>query len=67
MGFIHAKSSAGILRLEVTRDMWIYFAITAPLMLITLLGWWLWEVRIRRRAGLLKARDEEDGQKIKNV
>jgi hypothetical protein len=47
MGFIHVDSADGLLHLSVSRDMWFYLAITAPLMVTTLLGWYLWERRSR--------------------
>lgn len=33
----------GRLAVNVQPDLWIYLAITAPLTLGTLLGWWAWE------------------------
>ena len=50
MGFIHVDSADGLLLLDVSRDMWFYLAITAPLMVATLLGWYLWERRSRHIA-----------------
>jgi len=47
MGFIHVDSADGLLRLNVSSDLWFYLAITAPLMVATLLGWYLWERRSR--------------------
>jgi len=29
--------------------MWFYFAITAPLMIATLLGWYWWGLTLRRK------------------
>ncbi|KAI9774961.1 MAG: hypothetical protein M1840_000177 [Geoglossum simile] len=63
MGFIRVKSSAGVLHLEATVDMWIYLAIAAPLTLVTLLGWLLW---VRRRENL-EAREQQHKQKFKDV
>lgn len=51
MGFIHVDSTEGaLLQLNVSRDMWFYLAITVPLMVATLLGWYLWERRSRHIA-----------------
>ncbi len=50
MGFIHVDSADGLIHLNVSRDMWFYLAITAPLMVATLLGWYLWERRSRHMA-----------------
>jgi hypothetical protein len=47
MGFIHVDSADGLLHLNVSRDLWFYLAITVPLMVTTLLGWYLWERRSR--------------------
>jgi hypothetical protein len=47
MGFIHVESTDNILRLNVSHDLWFYLAITAPLMVATLLVWYLWELRSR--------------------
>ncbi|PMD43573.1 hypothetical protein L207DRAFT_300392 [Hyaloscypha variabilis F] len=60
MGFLHIESVEGTMRLNVSKDMWFFLILTVPLMLITLLGWWLWELIIRRRANAaMKDRDEE--------
>jgi hypothetical protein len=55
MGFVHVESADGLLQLDVSRDMWFYLAITAPLMVATLLGWYLWERRSRHIARKLSA------------
>jgi len=60
MGFLHVESVEGTMRLNVSKDMWFFLILTLPLMLITLLGWWLWELITRRRASAAtKERDEE--------
>lgn len=66
MGFIHVETVAGVMRLNVTKDMWFYFALTAPLMAVTLLTWGLWELKNRRRARIIVG-TKEDGEKLKNV
>jgi hypothetical protein len=66
MGFIHVESVAGVMRLNVTKDMWFYFALTASLMAVTLLTWGLWELKNRRRGRILVG-TKEDGKKIKDV
>jgi uncharacterized protein (DUF983 family) len=57
MGYIHVSSAAGakMLTLRVSPDMWFYLAITLPLMVFTLLGWYWWEMRSRRKAKLVAA------------
>ncbi|CAG8973159.1 hypothetical protein HYALB_00008751 [Hymenoscyphus albidus] len=59
MGFLHVESLNGIMKLHATADMWFYLALTAPLMLVTMVGWWLWQFRVRQRLAK-KARDIED-------
>lgn len=50
MNYIHVTSSPGSsLTLRVDKNLWFYLAITAPLMLVTLLSWYWWELRTRRR------------------
>jgi len=64
MGFVHVESLSGVMRLNVSQDMWFYLVITAPLMLVTMLGWWLWDANIRRRA---RARLMREKEKFKDV
>jgi hypothetical protein len=52
MGFIHVESLGGLMKLNVTQDMWFYLAITVPLMVFTFLAWGVWEWTVRRRAGM---------------
>ncbi|KFY62104.1 hypothetical protein V496_04729 [Pseudogymnoascus sp. VKM F-4515 (FW-2607)] len=65
MGFVHVESLEGVMRLAVSKDMLIYIAITLPLMVATILGWWLWEYmsKRRKRAGM----EEDDEEKVKNM
>jgi preprotein translocase subunit SecY len=65
MGFIHVESLEGIMRLSVSKDMLFYIAITLPLMIATILGWWLWEYMSKRkkRAGM----EEDDEEKVKDM
>jgi hypothetical protein len=56
MGFIHVESADSTLHLNVGNDMWFYLAITVPLMVATLLGWYLWELRSRHVARKLSAK-----------
>ena len=44
MNYIDVISSSPM-RVHVKRNMWFYLAITAPLMVVTLLGWFSWEWR----------------------
>jgi hypothetical protein len=62
MGYIHVESLTGVMQLSASNDLWLYLAITAPLMLVTILGWWLWEVKARRTAAI-----HEDVEKLKDV
>jgi hypothetical protein len=62
MGFIHVESLGGVMRISTNKDMWLFLAIAAPLMLATFLGWWLWEVKTRRTR--MKC---EIGEKYKDV
>jgi hypothetical protein len=65
MGFVHVESLEGVMRLSVSNDMLFYIAITLPLMVATLLGWWLWEYMSKRRK---KAEiEEDDEEKMKNM
>jgi len=66
MGFIHVESLSGVMRLNVSQDMWFYLAITAPLMVATLLTWGLWELKNRRRARIL-LKVKKAGEKLKDV
>lgn len=53
MGYIHitspSSSSTHLLQITATRELWFYLAITAPLMLVTICGWWAWELWSRHR------------------
>jgi len=49
MGFVHVTTLGGVMGVSVSRDMWFYLAITAPLMVVTFLAWGIWEWRIRRK------------------
>lgn len=60
-GLVHVESLAGVMHLTVSADMWFYLAITAPLMFLTLLGWWLWEFMARRRAKVTAKEHDEEG------
>jgi len=65
MGFVHVESLEGVMRLNVSKDMLFYVAITFPLMVATLLGWWLWEYMSKRKK---RARLEgDDEEKVKNM
>jgi hypothetical protein len=52
MGFIHVESLGGLMKLNVTQDMWFYLAITVPLMVLTFLAWGVWEWIVRRRTSV---------------
>ena len=76
MGFIHVASTTGVLKLDVSNDLWFYFVITAPLMAATIAIWWVWDSRVkwRRRIRRLRWRREKDedgedleGGKMKDV
>jgi len=64
MNLIKVESLQGFMQLTVDPTMWFYFAITAPLMIVTFLAWWLWEYLMRRRA---RQREIEEGGKFKSV
>jgi hypothetical protein len=61
MGFVHVSPSNRGLVLNVSRDMWFYLALTLPLMVATLVGWYLWEMRARYRERL---NDVEENLKV---
>jgi hypothetical protein len=61
MGFVHVESLAGFMHLNVSADMWFYLVITAPLMFVTILGWWLWEFMVRKRARVTARERDEEG------
>lgn len=61
MGFIHVSPSTKGLVLDVSHDMWFYLALTLPLMVATLLGWYLWEMRAHQRERL---NDLEENLKV---
>jgi hypothetical protein len=63
MGFIHVDSqeSGSALSLNVSRDLYFYIAITVPLMVATLLVWYLWELRSDRASRRIRARDRKAG------
>jgi len=63
---VHVKSLEGVMRIDVSKDMWFYFAITAPLMAVTIGGWLLWDMKVRRAAHLQAAHRSEYG-KFKTV
>ena len=65
MGFVHVESLEGVMRLSVSKDMLFYVAITIPLMVATLLGWWLWEYMSKRRKRAGPEGDDEE--KVKNM
>jgi hypothetical protein len=65
MGFVHVESLEGVMRLSVSNDMLFYIAITLPLMVATLLGWWLWEYMSKRRKQA--EIEEDDEEKVKNM
>ena len=66
MGYISVDSVSGVMQVSVSKNMWFYFIITAPLMFLTFLAWWLWEVKVRRKARR-KASHIEDNEKLKDV
>lgn len=45
MNYIHVThlSPHGYLNLSADADLWVYLALTLPLMLLTVGGWFLWE------------------------
>jgi preprotein translocase subunit SecY len=65
MGFVHVESLEGAMRLSVSKDMLFYIAITLPLMIATILTWWLWECmsKRRKRAGM----EEDVEKKVQNM
>jgi hypothetical protein len=65
MGFVHVESLEGVMRLSVSKDMLFYIAITLPLMVATILGWWLWECKSKRRKR--HGMGEDDEEKLKNI
>ncbi|KAI9841500.1 MAG: hypothetical protein M1837_000661 [Sclerophora amabilis] len=48
MGYIHTTSVKGGLRLTVRKEMWIYLAITLPLLCVTFIFWFAWYYRNRK-------------------
>lgn len=70
MGYIHVESLSGLMKINVAPEMWFYLAITAPLMVVTFLAWWGWDLWVRRRVRMrnrpLEERMEE-GQVEKHV
>lgn len=60
MGFIHVASASDGLKLNVSNDMWFYLALTLPLMVVTLIGWYLWEWRANQCERLVDV--EEDSK-----
>lgn len=65
MGFVHVESLDGIMRLNVSKDMLFYVAITVPLMVVTISAWWLWEYMSKRRKRI--SREEGDEEKAKDL
>lgn len=66
MGYIHitsSSSSAHLLQITASRELWFYLAITAPLMLVTVCGWWAWELWSRHRGKGWMGRGEVDEEK----
>jgi hypothetical protein len=63
MGYVNVEFVSGVMRLNVSEDLWFYFVITAPLMVATLSAWWIWELMLRRRA----APQKHDIEKLKDV
>jgi len=50
MGYIQVSSATeGYLRIDTSKNMLVYLAITLPLMLLTLLGWFIWDVYSRKK------------------
>ncbi|KAH8602314.1 hypothetical protein B0O99DRAFT_708077 [Bisporella sp. PMI_857] len=66
MGYIHVTSLSGIMRIRVDQDMWFYLAITVPLMVVTILSWRLWELKMRYKSAM-KPAFYEDVEKNKDV
>jgi hypothetical protein len=58
---VHVESLEGIMRLSVSKDLWFYLVITAPLMFVTILGWRLWEFMIRSRTTAVARQHDEEG------
>lgn len=48
MGFLHVESLSGVMRVDADMDLWLYLAITLPLMLVTMLICYLWSLKVRR-------------------
>jgi hypothetical protein len=60
MGFIRVESLGGLMKLNVSQDMWFYLAITVPLMVFTFLVWGSWEWVVRKRARIHMAHEKGD-------
>jgi hypothetical protein len=61
------ESSQRGFTLHVSTDMWFYLAITAPLMIATLLGWYCWELRVWLRSSEGGGVDLEMGSEHEKV
>ncbi|KAF8864440.1 hypothetical protein BDZ45DRAFT_38140 [Acephala macrosclerotiorum] len=61
MGFIHVTSSHGGLIVVADDDMYFYLALTLPLLMVTIGGWYLWECRARRQR---RISDTEENVKL---
>lgn len=75
MGYIHIASSSSssthLLQITATRELWFYLAITVPLMLVTVCGWWAWELWSRHRGkgwmgggGVDEEKGEGEGERV---
>lgn len=58
---MHVESLESIMQLSVSKDLWFYLVITAPLMFVTIVGWRLWEFMIRSRATAAVRQHDEEG------
>ncbi|RFU26624.1 hypothetical protein B7463_g9721, partial [Scytalidium lignicola] len=58
MGYIHVDSLSGIMKLGAMPEMWVYLAITLPLMVFTFLIWGIWEWWSRKRVRGLTWREQ---------
>jgi len=58
MGYIHVGSiTDGYLKINTSKDILVYLAITLPLMVLTLLGWFIWDVYSRKKHRQSEAND----------
>ncbi|KAG9229548.1 hypothetical protein BJ875DRAFT_546881 [Amylocarpus encephaloides] len=65
MNLVHVESLRGVMKLNVSQDMWFYLAITLPLMSTTLVMWWVWNWRTRRAARAKIIRENQ--KRLKDV